>query len=156
MADTPQKITWQTPEYAYYSKSVDWYWALVIITIALAGVAIYTYNFLFAVLIVIGAFAIAMYAVRTPRIVTVVISGQGVQIDDRLFPYDALQSFWIFYHPGRLKELSLRSEKIAMPHIKIPLGSTDPNEVRELLLKYIDEVPQTESLIDTLAHFLGF
>ena len=152
----PRKIAWQTLEYLYYEKSADWYWALGIIAIGLVAVAILNHNILFAIFIIIGAFALALYAVRRPRTITIAISGEGVRIDNRLFPYEALQSFWIFYLPGGTKELSLRSQKITMPLIKIPLGDTDPNEVRELLIAYLDEKAQNESLIDALARILKF
>ncbi len=152
----PPYIEWQTPEYLYYEKSADWYWTLGIVTLGLVIVAVITHNVLFASLIVVGSFALVLYAVRAPRTIMIRISGSGVRINDRLFPFEALQSFWIFYRPGGLQELSLRSQKAIMPHIKIPLGDTDPNEVREFLKQYLDEEIQHESLIDILAHIIGF
>jgi len=88
--------------------------------------------------------------------IEVTISGQGVQINNRLFPYETLQSFWIFYRPGDIKEVSFRSQKIVMTHIKVPLGNQDPNTVRKLLLEFLPEKPQKELLIDTITRVLRF
>ena len=147
----PLRLSWRAPEFVYYQKSPDWYWALAIITLALIIVAILQKNFLFGVLAMIGSFAVLLYSVRRPKMCTIVLSGAGVQIDDRLFPYDALKSFWIFYPQGGEKELSLRSERAIMPHIKIPLGTTNPSEVRKFLISYLPEQKQEESFIDILA-----
>lgn len=149
-------VRWQAPEYTYYPKSSDWYWVLGIIALALLVYAIMAGNFLFAVLILVGSFALMMYGERHPRIVTVSISGEGVRIDDRLFPYETLHSFWIFYRAGGLKELSIESEKMLMPHLKIPLGDADPTQVRSVIVEYLPEKPQEESFIETIARRIGF
>ncbi len=150
------RISWRTPEFVYYEKSPDWYWALAIVTLALMAVAILQRDFLFGVLIVISSFAVLLYSVRRPKTVTIILSGAGVQIDDRLFSYDTLKSFWIFYRLGEEKELSVHSDRVVAPHIKIPLGPTNPNEVREYLLSYLPEQKQEESFIDLLARLMKF
>lgn len=38
-----------------------------------------------------------------------------------------------------------------MPFIRIPLGKTNPLEVRKILLKYLPEEEQQESVIDIIA-----
>jgi hypothetical protein len=149
-------LSWETPEYLYTKKSPDWYWSLGIITLALFGVAVWQQNFLFAIMIIIGSFAIVLYAVRYPRTIKIVISIRGVEIDSRLYPYETLKSFWIFYHPGGVKELSVLSEKVFMPRIMVPLGDTDPVELRELLIEFLPEKAHEESLTDTIARRLGF
>lgn len=152
----PKQISWDTPEYILYKKTADWYWSLGIISTALVGIAIWQQNFLFALIALIGGFAVALYAVRIPRIIHITISIKGVEIDDRVYPYETLSSFWIFYRPGGTKELSLLSEKIFMPRIAIPLGNADPNEIRDLLIEFMPEKVQEESLTDVIARRLGF
>ncbi|MDA1334904.1 MAG: hypothetical protein O2794_02715 [bacterium] len=149
-------ISWEAPEYLDYIKTNDWYWSLLIITIALSVGGVLTKNFLFVVLVIVGGFSIAIYGSRKPKIVSISITGRGVQIRDRLFPFETLQSFWIFYRPGELKELSFRSEKTFAGNIRIPLGDTAPTEVRELLLEFLPEKAQEESLIDTISRYLKF
>ncbi|MEK7576575.1 MAG: hypothetical protein AAB482_02665 [Patescibacteria group bacterium] len=149
-------IAWKAPEYVYYKKSPDWYWSLGILGAALIGVALWQNNFLFALITLVGTFAIALYAVRKPRTIEIKISIKGVEIDNTLYPYESLKSFWIFYRPGGVKELSLMSEKMFMPRIAIPIGDIDPVELRDLLIQSIPETAQEESFADAIARWLGF
>lgn len=149
-------ISWRTPEYEYREKTTDWYWTLGIITLLLAIFAIWERNFIFFVMIIVGSFTVVLYAVKRPSIVSITISGRGVQIDDRLFPYETLQSFWIFYEIGGEKEISFKTKGAISNSLKIPLGDLDPLEVRELLLRFLPEKTQERSLVDALMKRIGF
>ena len=152
----PETISWEAPEYAYSKKSPDWYWAVGIFTIGFFVVALVFNNFLFGIFMLLGGFTIALYGARQPRVVRFTISAEGIRIENRVYPYESLKSFWIFYHPPQVKELSVESQKLIMPQIKIPLGDTNPAEVRAYLQQFISERQQEESLIDTMTRFLGF
>ena len=154
--ESGEHISWQTAEYQYYQKSRDWFWALFIMTAAFLVVAIITRNFLFGALMIIAGFTIALLGGKKPRQVEITLSGRGIQIENNLYLYETLTSFWIFYHPPDSKELSLKSEKGFMPYIKIPLGNTDPALVRRFLLEFLPEATQEESLIDIIARKLKF
>jgi|SRR3989344_4657008 len=148
-------LTWKAPEYIYYEKSTDWYWALGIVTIGLLAVAVIMSNFLFAVLVLLGGFTLAMFGARKPRVANFSISVEGIRVDNTLYPYESLKSFWIFYDPP-FKELSIESQKLILPHIKIPLDTMNPVEIRAYLLQFLPEKKQEESLIDHLANYLKF
>ena len=152
----PNSISWQASEYAYIKKSPDWYWAVGILTIGFFAVAMIFGNMLFGVFMLLAGFTIALYGARPPRIVTCTLSAEGVRIENRVYPYESLKSFWIFYHPPQVKELSVESQKLIMPQIKIPLGDANPAEVRTYLQQFMPEHQQEESLIDTATRFLGF
>jgi hypothetical protein len=107
-----------------------------------------TKNFLLAIAIILTAFIVRLYAKKEPRKIKFSISGKGVQIDKNIYRFEDLKSFWIFYEPPEIKEISFRSKKTFMPYIKIPLGSQDPIKARELLLKFLTERKHTESIID--------
>ncbi len=73
-----------------------------------------------------------------------------------LYPYDNLKYFWINYDPPHIRELYLVSKKTFQPQITIPLGFTDPNIVREHLVKFLEEKEIEEPLFDTIARFFRF
>ena len=153
---TVRMLRWQAPEYIHYEKTADWYWSAGVIMLALLVSSYYLESILFAFLILIGGTAILLFGARRPNIVTFEVSGMGVRVGDRLFPYETLQSFWIFYRAGDIKELSVRSDQLLVPMIKIPLGDQDPTVLRELLLEFMPEVAQEESLVEVLARLLKF
>ena len=150
------QISWQTLEYTYYPKSNDWYWSVGIIAVGLFIVAYIQRNFLFGVLVLLGGFSVLLYGARQPKKIEVTITGQGIQIDDRLFPHEELKSFWVFYMPGDVKELSLKLEKTLAPYLRIPLGDANPSDIRTFLLNYLPEKKQEDSLIDALMRYLQF
>lgn len=152
----PASLSWQAAEYEHKKKSTDWYWAVGILTIGFFGVAIVFENVLFSILVLLAGFAIALYGAKPPRMVSFVLSVEGIRIQNRVYPYESLKSFWIFYHPEHVKELSIESQKLIMPHVKIPLGDMNPVEVRAYLQQFLPERHQEESLIDVGTRFLGF
>ena len=150
-----ETISWETLEYQFHKKSKEWFWALFIIVIGLVITAFILKNMLFAVFIILAGFTITLFSVKKPDTIKVHISGRGVQVGNRLFPYESLESFWIFYTPDGIKELSLKSKKMIMPYVKIPLGKANPVKVRRALVKYLPEKRQEESLLDMISKVLG-
>ena len=153
---TPTKLEWVASEFIKYKRDKSWFILPGLVALALAVIAIILKNFLFTVGIIIAAFVIYLYAVKEPRKIKFSISGKGIQIDKQIFPFEDLKSFWIFYNPPEIKELSVRSKKMFIPYIKLPLGDQNPAEVRKLLLRFIPERKHQESAVDTWTRRLRF
>ncbi|MDP2676536.1 MAG: hypothetical protein Q8O83_02540 [bacterium] len=149
-------FSWQAPEYLYYQKGGGWYAALGGLTLILLVLAYLLNNFLFGVLIIVSSFALALYGARRPKIVIFGITVQGLRIEDRLYPYENIKSFWVNDGPPRPKEMTIIFRKGIMPRLSVPLGNADPNEVRNTLIKYIREEQQEEAFADTLGRYLRF
>ena len=149
-------LKWTAPEFFYFKKTEIWFAVSGLITIALFIWALWTRNIFFAFIIILGYFIVIAYAIKKPLNITVNITPEGVKIDRTFYSYNNLKSFWIFYTPPELKEISILSRKKVMPYIKIPLGEQDPIEVRKVLIQYLPEKKQDESLIDNLSRQLRF
>lgn len=149
-------ISWQEYEYEFYEKSIDWFWALGIITISVAITAIVLNNLLFALLIIVGSIALSIYAVREPDLVYYEINQRGVMVGNHLYPYSSLDSFWI-NHNGEKSELLISSKKLLMPHIVIPINEeVDTELLRDYLLDRVDEEEQREPISTHLMKYFGF
>ena len=149
-------LMWEAHEYFHHEKGTDWYWWTGLAAVVLLGLAIYQGSFLFGVLVLVGWFTVVLYAVRPPRTLKFHLTERGVLIEKTLYPWQSLKSFWVFYNPPLHKDLSLESKKAFMPYIKIPLGKTEPVKVREIVIKFLPEIEQEESLIDNLSHLARF
>jgi hypothetical protein len=147
---------WTAPEFEHYRKSKSWFIVTGLIAGGLFLWALFTKNILFALLIGLSYFSIATYALKKPKEIHLAITPRGIKIDQALYEFENLKSFWIFYDPPEIKELSLRSKKTIMPYIKIPLGEQNPVKVRQILIKYLPERRHKESLIDNLARQMRF
>src|SRR3989338_6451799 len=111
------EISWSAMEYEHDRKSNEWYWSLGVITLALAVAALLLKNILFASFIVLAGFTAALYGAKKPRIIRFSVSAKGVKIDDKIYQYETLKSFWIKYDPPRKKELEIISKKLFMPRL---------------------------------------
>ena len=147
-------IRWSAPEYFFREKSADWFWALGIIAISLSVIAVLFHDVLFAIFILLGAGTLALYAFKEPRVVSFTVNDRGVLIDTILYPYATLQSFGI--DDIGAPKLLLKSKKIAMPFIVIPLEEELVERVRDYLLDYLEEAEHHESFSHKLMESLGF
>ncbi|GMQ95364.1 MAG: hypothetical protein BMS9Abin13_477 [Patescibacteria group bacterium] len=150
-----ETIVWSAPEYEYKEKSADWYWALSIIALSLTVAVFILGNMLFAVFILISAFTLALYGARKPHILEVKINKRGIRVNNTLYPYTTLKSFWID-DEGEKSQIIIQSEKPLMPYIIVPLGDVSADMVRDTLLEFLEEEEHVEPLSQKLMEYLGF
>ncbi len=150
-------LSWRGHEYLHVEKSPDWYWALGLIAIAGAIAALIFNNVLFAVLILFGAFALALFASREPKEVRFALTQRGVRIDDTLHPYQSLASFAIDeITPQHVPKLILEAKSYLTPTLIIPLEHVDADHVHDYLLDYLPEEQHLEPLSHRIMEWLGF
>lgn len=145
------------PEYHYRHKTADWYWAVGIITVSAAATAIIFNNILFAVLIVLAGFSLAMYASRAPKERDIEISDAGVKVGEYRFSYSNLQSFWLEHN--EMPRLLLKTNRLVIPHVIIPVDTLNEDEkedVRNFLKTKIVEEEQHEPFFEQVMEFIGF
>lgn len=150
-----ESIIWTTNAYEQTNKAADWYWAVSIITISLAAAAFILQNVLFGVLIVISGILLMVYSVKKPETLECELNQTGLRVNEKLYPYPTLKSFWIS-HESAPEKLILQSKKAVMPYIIIPLNNVDPVEVREVLLDVLPEEEHHEPLSEKVMNYLGF
>ena len=152
-----KRISWQTPEYVFRERTPDWFWTLGIIAAASAVTSIIFGNILFAIIIVIGAFAIALHSSREPRIIKIEINERGIAVGRDVYLFRSIHSFWIDdeHHDGM--RLVLRSERAFAPLVMLPLANdTDVSSVREHLKHHIKEEVHEETLSSKIIDRFGF
>ncbi len=148
-------VKWEAFEYEHKERSRDWFYMLGIIAVAIAAASVILGNILFGLMVLLGAFVIAMYAVRPPTATEVELSPRGVRLGSRLYPYRSFKSFWVIAHSNRPPRLLLEPQKTFTPVLSIPLGKMDPEEVHTFLMHYLHEEERTEPFVDLLAERLG-
>jgi hypothetical protein len=152
----PENITWRAMEHHHTEKGSDWFWALGIIAVSSAVVALLFNNFLFALLIIIGSFTMALLASQPPRELQFTLTKRGIMIDRALYPYKMLMAFWIEEREDDVPILIVDAQRFLTPHLLISLEDVDAEEVREYLLEYLPEEELHEPFAQRLAEALGF
>lgn len=146
-------INWKALDFEKKERPRNWYIAVFVILVLLVAYALFTSNLLMSILFILFGAVLYLYEKKQPQLFDFAITQEGVIAHNNLYEFDSLDSFWIFYEPGGKKILSLKSKKNYIPYIHIPLGNINPVEVRELLLDFIPEEKQDESLIDMFERF---
>ena len=159
MAQPPLEhdISWHAHEFEHQHKSSDWYWGLGVLAIVGAATAIFFNNVMLAVIIVVGALVLGITAMRHPEPSHFALTRRGILIEDRLYPYQTLDSFFIEHkHDNRAPRLLVKSLQPMMPLIVIPIEDVDPDDVEDYLLDYLDMDEHTEPVAHRLFERLGF
>ena len=156
MAKRTFKLEWDAHVYEHKERSSDWFWAVGIIVASLAIVSIILGNIIFGILIIIAAFSLSLFINRPPETIHVVIDENGVTRSNVRYPYDTLHSFWIDEdHPH--KKIIIRSNKLFMPLIIVPLGdSADTEKIKQILDERLEEQFYALPFVERVLEYLGF
>ena len=149
-------IAWEAPEFDHEAQGIL---GRLIVggLLVLGGIfAVFFQNFLFAVFLLIAGGLMISYAYRPPLQVGFAVTSRGIVAGNRMYEFDGLESFWVRYEPPLFRELSLRSKRLVMPFIRIPLGGLDPVLIRNILLRFLPESEGEPSALDTFSRHLGF
>ncbi len=150
-----EKITWRAYEYEQPERPTNWFAALWILAGGLAIVAIILKSYLMAVFVLLAAGVVNITALRKPGLYDFSLDGEKLSIGGKNHELSGFSSFWIFEH-SHVNLLNLESKKTISRGLQVPLGDINPNEIRKLLAEVLTESEHTESLMDTLAHWLKF
>lgn len=152
-------MEWQAPEYEHFEKDFNWFRNVFLVTIGAVILALLFKNFIFAAILLAGGFTIILYGARLPEMLEVKLTERGIRLNNLLYPYDKLRSFWLTAEHGeeRGPKLLVEGEHFFLPHLVIPLADDiKPSAVRAYLAAHLPETRREESLADLIFDLLHF
>lgn len=152
---TDALISWNAPTHIHVEKKTDWYWAVGIITLAIAAVCFIFGEVITGIFVVVAAIALVLHASRPADHVYHEVNDRGIILGQTLYPFLSLDSFWI-PHDELPPKILLKSRRLLMPLIVLYIDEIDPEEIREVLLKYIAETEHHEPWLKKFLEWLGF
>lgn len=155
MEDENFEISWQAPEYEHHEKDIDWLWTVGFVGVLVAIVAFYFGNWSFGILAVMASATLIIFGMRPPEVLTITLNERGIKVKDQFFPIEKIKSFWV-RNDGRDRELSIETDRFYFSYIVLHFGNMEPEKVRELLLKKVQEKFHKKTLGDTLFERIGF
>lgn len=154
--DQTKEYEWDAVEFAHREKSTDWYWGLGIAILTGCILSLIAHNYLLAVLLMIGGILLSIYANDRPRSVHVELSARGIKMNDALYTYETLKSFWMYQDHQNHNRLIIVTGRPVMPERIVTLPDTiSPLELRNHLLKFMEEKETKPSIIDVLVDAIG-
>jgi len=149
-------LSWDIPEYRHFKKTGDWFWVLGILAITGITVSILLNNILLAILLFVGALTIALFAIREPQRIKVMLTEKGIRVGKNLHPFTAIHSFYISFDSNQ-PEILLEVRSALSHQSIIPIRDVSPDDVRLFLAKHITEKEQEiESFAENISRHLGF
>lgn len=135
---------WEVDEYEQHDRPKRWYVVMGIVGAVFVAYALYSQNFLFALIIVLFAIILFMQSHQAAPRVVVRVTDKGVAIQHRFYSYDELGDFFIIYRPPEIKTLFIDTNSSLRPRLRVPLLENDPNDIRFTLRQYLVEDTKTE------------
>lgn len=154
--NTPtEKIEWVALEHAPVEHGADWYWIVSIVAVCFALVSIFFKNFLFVIIIAIGSVVLMIQAKRHPEEMKVVLTTDGIRVDNDFYPYKNLLAYSIWEnHDG--PQLILHINRYFFPRLHLSLKNTRPERVHNFLSERVQEEEHQPNITDSIGALLGF
>jgi hypothetical protein len=156
MEPTIKSVTWEAPEHTHPDKGGDWYFALGIITLAVVIASIIFGNFLFAILAALSGASIAVAASQSPRIVRYGVGTRGIVVDNALYPFSSLRSYYISEDDIRGPKLLILSDKALASVVVMPIPPEYVDEIDDILSTRVVEEYIEEPTFNRLLEIFGF
>lgn len=149
-------MSWSVPEYREHQRGKRWYVIAIAIAVLLVLYSVLTANFLFAIILVLAILIMAVHDRKAAPEIPFEIAGNGVNVGEAHYSYNAFKSFWMYYEPDEAKTLFFEFASGLRPRLSIPLQNKNPLKVRSILLAHLPEdierehEPLSEQLIRLL------
>ncbi len=153
--NTNEVLSWDAVEHHHIEKTSDWYWSLGIIAVSAAILCVLFSNILFGIFILIAAFTAGLHAARSPNMIHIELHRKGILVEQKFYHYKDIESFWIDEHEQLLPSIILKSKKLLMPYIIIPIGDTHPDHIHSELKRHLEEIPHHESAFHKVLEYFG-
>ena len=147
-------LHWKAPEFEILERDKKWYVVITGLLMFVIAYALYTNSLVMAITFILIGVVGYMYINKEPRILDFIITDDGIMAGRELYAFDNLKSFWIFYEPDGMKEISLFTESYLTPYVHIPVHDQEPVKIREILLQYIPEEKQEPGLVETIERII--
>ena len=151
-------LEWQSYSREPIERSEDWFWGLIILAFFAGIISLIFGNLLLTLIIGLGAFSLYWHE-RQPADtqVAVKIDKRGVQLNNELFTYEKIRSFWVEEQKeNKPPTLILHYQRLFVPNIHIPIIGPNPDEVRQSLLKFGEEEKHQETFTEGIFETFGF
>jgi len=146
---------WKANEFAEYSKNSSWYLLVIVVAIAIAAVFWWLKNWTAIGVVAAAAIALIAQAKTKPKSVSVQLFREGIVVNNKVYPYDSLKSFWII--SGDHPVFRLEQTGFLRPHINVPIAEEDPAQIQLFLAKFLPENEKKgEDIADIIQRWTRF
>lgn len=149
-------LSWQASEYVHHEKQFQWFLPLIGGAGVLLLISLFVIQSLtFALLIVVMTIALAVYAVRPPRIISYRLSDAGIKIDEKPFGFHDFRYFGII-QDGPIYSALLIPNKRFLPPVSVYFPVENGEQIVDILGSHLPMQKVHLDFIEKLTHQLRF
>lgn len=149
-------ISWQASEYVTREKNTLWFIVLAVVTLALVAVALFlVQDVTFAVLIVVMAVAVGLFARRPARDMSYALNYQGLTINGKFFDFKAYRAFGVVQE-GALYSITLLPRKRFAPGVNVYFPPEQGEQIVDMFGAVLPMEHIEQDFIDRLGEKLHF
>ena len=151
-----QPVTWSASEYIAHAKGTAWFVVLGAgLFVLIAIVWLFTKDVLAAILVGAAGFSFGMFAARPPRTLQYSVGNRGIQIGQKLYPYQDFKSFALL-EDGPLPSILLLPLKRFLPPITIFYDPKEEDAIIAVLGDYLPHEEKQPDIVDRIMSRIRF
>lgn len=149
-------IVWSASEYVEHAKSTMWFIWLGVVTVIGVAVAIFVLKqYTFALLLVVMAIAVVIWARRPAHEVCYELSTSGILINDRQFPFNEFRAFGVIQDNAIYYAVLLPTKRFS-PGVNVYFPSDMGEQIVDMLGAALPMEQLRQDFIDKLTSRLNF
>lgn len=151
-----EPLAWTAPEFIAHAKTASWYAILGLCSLALAALIwLITKDVISAVVVVVGALFLGVYAGRKPRELDYQISISGIGIGAKHYGYEEFKSFAIVPEETTESIVFMPLKRFA-PSLTIYYATEHENQIVDFLAARLPLEEYKHDLVDNFVRKIRF
>lgn len=147
-------LQWEAPEHEPLELGPRSRIIVTVLLIIVIAYALITNSPLMAITFILVGVVGYLSMHREQKIISFLLTSQGVIAGKEFYPFDEIHSFWIYTESPFDGLLSLHTTGKLVPYIHIPTVTVDTEILRETLAAFLPEEKHEPGLVDTLERLL--
>ncbi len=150
------RVSWSASEYIANPKNFGWFGLLGVGSIVFAAVVyLLTQDVVAAIVIIVLALMVGVFATRQPQVLEYHIGEEGLHIGQKFYPYPGFKSFSVV-EEGAFAYISLMPLKRFMPPLSIHFSPDDEEKIINTLADYLPYEEYKHDVVESLSRRLRF
>jgi len=146
--------SFKTKEFPQYERSIRWYISLSVISLILVIYSIISQSYMMFLSFILIIVLTLILINKEPRNIIVKITNSGIIINDEIvYLYDDIDSFGLLVDPPH-SYLSLYMRDGLTPYNKVPLGKENPEDIANIIEKFLPREDGKENIFHKLDSIL--
>jgi hypothetical protein len=136
-------------------RSRAWYITAAVFFGIIVAINVVLQLYMSAIVVVLLGLLLFTTASRKKTPIQVHFFAQGLELQEKMYPWSEFEKFWILYEPPTLKRLFFKRRGKILSELVIELANENPLKIRDLLLPLLPEdQTKEESRVDLVTRSL--